>query len=83
MNKLYRQLFIRLITLLLLTSSFTANADLNASAELTPIDTKQFLMVSGLIDPNTPMEKMYPYFKAEAQLAWTYYATHRMQQAFV
>ncbi|MEY4767665.1 MAG: hypothetical protein RL637_304 [Pseudomonadota bacterium] len=82
MNKLYRQLFIRLITLLLLTSSFTANADLNASAELTPIDTKQFLMVSGLIDPNTPMEKMYPYFKAEAQLAWKYYATHRMQQAF-
>jgi uncharacterized protein YciI len=52
------------------------------STLVSPIRTKQFLMVSYLKDPTTPYAYIAPLVKAEAQLAWDYYSTGRIQQMY-
>jgi uncharacterized protein YciI len=52
------------------------------STLVTPIRTKQFLMVSFLKDPTTPYTTIAPLVKSEAQLAWDYYSTGRIQQMY-
>jgi hypothetical protein len=53
-----------------------------SSKMVSPITTKQFLMVSFLKDSTMAYDKIAPLVKGEAQLAWDYYSTGRVQQMY-
>jgi hypothetical protein len=78
-----KRLVLLIARLIFLFSPLMSYADnTTSSVVLPPIPTQQFLMVSGLIDKNTPLENLTPFFKPEAQLAWQYYSARRAQQVY-
>ena len=74
---------IKLLQVLIASICLVLGATSTASAAaLTPIKTQLFLMVSSLKDKATPYSSLQPFVKGEAQLAWDYYSTRRMQQMY-
>jgi uncharacterized protein YciI len=59
---------------------YAATSTTSTTTTLTPITAKQFLMVSYLKDPTTPITQIIPFAKPEAQLAWQYYTGGRILQ---
>ncbi len=76
-----KKFFCTIISLIAICSSTMAFA-LDSTSPLGPIKTKQFLMVSYLLDPTTPFESIAPLVKGEAQLAWSYYSMGRIRQMY-
>lgn len=89
MKKMKKWMLTAAATAVLASSAFSTTAYavdsicLNRlSTPVSPIRAKQFLMVSFLKDPTTLFETIAPLIKGEAQLAWDYYSTGRIQQMY-
>lgn len=62
------------------TTVYAATTTKVTPPTLSPIVEKQFLMVSYLKDPTTPITQIIPLAKAEGALAWQYYTAGRILQ---